>query len=95
MLVVVQRTGVDGNLLWDTLCPTISIGDDLKDLSGSIDDLISVSDDTRKLQSSGPPELVLNCSARFDVLFNGFAGRVLLCELAKCGLANLATTAPN
>jgi hypothetical protein len=66
--------GVDGDALWRTLCPTVSIGDDLKGVHAADNSMFMVSDASRDLQSSGPQQLVLNCSAKFQELFNGFAG---------------------
>lgn len=76
---------MDGDLLWKTLCPTISTGDrdDFAAAALEPDALDSTSlghtqpDSPRSLKTvgvNGAPQLVLNCSTKFSELFNGFAG---------------------
>lgn len=73
--LVVWKKGVDGQVLWNTLCPTMTTGDQSPAaLSGrSSDDNLDSRDASRSLKAKMPRELVLNCSVRFSHLFSGFA----------------------
>lgn len=62
------KKGVDGKQLWDKLCPSISIGDDPAAKPGIMLNTIGNSMDAGN-------QLLLNCTAHFSSLLNGFAGR--------------------
>lgn len=71
--IIMFKKGVDGQQLWDKLCPSISIGDvPLEDLGSSL-----VGTDTFSSPNTGK-QLLLNCTAHFNSLLNGFAGKQTL-----------------
>lgn len=81
--LVVWRKGVDGREMWRALCPTIGTGDE-PDPVALLQSLAAPTPSSADafLRSSAAQQLALNCNARYEQLFNGFAGACSMC----CGM---------
>lgn len=80
--LVVWKKGVDGQALWKTLCPSISITDDPQMMLESLAAAPGPSADSL-LRASAAAELALNCGSRFSQLLNGFAGVLPHCAVQR------------
>jgi hypothetical protein len=71
--IVVFKKGVDSNDLYGKICPSVGIGVPAGSSSSSSNSL-AATDDLEGGVSRLQPAPLLNCTARFNDLLNGFAG---------------------